>query len=60
MCLCVEGVGRERERESSTTYRCTLNLCHEVRFWSATDLQDSIEVIAIYHTHTRPSQGLIE
>ena len=41
------GRERERERERGATHRCTLNLSHEFRIWSATDLQDSVEMIAV-------------
>ena len=42
-----KGIEEKREREVPATHRSTLNLSHELGVWSATDLQDSVEVIAV-------------
>ena len=42
-----KGIEEKREREVPATHRSTLNLSHELGVWSATDLQDSVEVITV-------------
>ena len=47
--------GTEEKESERLTNRSTLNLCHQLRIWCATDLQDSVEVITIWYILSQES-----